>query len=165
MVAARREPATAIIAAAQMHADDHARWFPARGRRDGVDIDVNQAIGIFAEAPDLVIDARVFHHRQRNLVELDERAPARMQFGKLLAINRREVGKVLGDVGIGTLIDPLAAAEEIHVGRGRHRYLDGTIGQLPDELEFVGCDALAALKLAGGVGTIRRTLSPSSFEK
>ena len=88
LVAAGRQIVALEIAAAHVHAEHHV------GRRardrvvDGLDVEIDQPVGLSARGFDLLADRGIAQQRDRDLVELDVAAAGLDQPGDLLAEDR-----------------------------------------------------------------------------
>ena len=120
LVAARRHPAAAEIAAAQVQAKGEGRRAAGGDALQQRDIGVEQAVRIGTLGCGLPSHVGIAQHGDGHLVELDVAATGLCELRQLCPINRDKVVKIGGDVRVGAWVDRLAETEEMERAGRRH---------------------------------------------
>jgi len=114
---------------------------------DGVDIEVDQALGILARRLHLLTRRWIAKDRHGHLVELHITAARRGELGELLLVHLAEIREEGGGVAIHAAISPVGEAAEVHRRRRRHGDLRRARRALLHVAKFVDRDGRAARDL------------------
>ena len=120
-----------------MDADDDVGRAARDRAVDGVDVALDQRVGIAARARNLVADRGIAEQRDRDLVDLQVAAAGLHQVGDLLREHGDEIGEEALGIGIGAARGEVGEPQEVH-GRGRRqRDLGRDAGGVAQEHELV----------------------------
>src|SRR5580692_10737505 len=117
LVAAFREIASFEIAAADVNARGHVGRPPGQRLIGGVNVKVDELVGVPAFALGALAQPRVAQHGDGDLVELDVWAASLAQAVNFLPEYQRQIGEELARIRIDLRIGEVAASIEMH-GRG-----------------------------------------------
>src|SRR5262249_52933689 len=113
------------VAAAHMDADDDIVRTGRDRVIDGIDIALDQRIGIATGARNLVADRAIAQQRNGDLVDLQVATARLRQVRDLLLKHADEIGEKAINVGIGRAIGEVGKAQEVHGRWRRQRDLRG----------------------------------------
>jgi hypothetical protein len=99
----------------------HGHHHVARHLRDRViehlGVGLRQFIGVLAEVARLIAQRGVAQIGKVDFVDLDEAAAGGREVGDLFAIDARDVGIEIANVGVGALVNRFAAATKMQCAR------------------------------------------------